>query len=465
MKRVIILGGLLTLLAPAGRAADSFSDWQRAERAAFDAFRGGGTTNRLPTVARTPAPAHAANATQRLPEFRAPPDGERIFFVKRKRLGDAWLGDVYSIAPDGSGLRQETRFSDGLFTTDFPELSADGRHLVFIGNYRAWQSAFYRDAFIADLASGEFWRVTGDERPVPATRTGRLNIQLTGLDAMGAAMTRLSFKGCVDFAKPDAAQGLVCPAGEKIWVKAEKQWGVGALEYVEVGEGQTTTVTLNAGDGGTVGAEYAHLSPDAQTVALSGCLGTIKFQYFSVSLWRPRGGPLLSDNFGGPAKQGGDGGAVFSPDGARIAYAVGRAGQTGLGWVPAVAPSSPPRQLVPPPALLQSAFAVMPAWAPDGQALIFMHGGMDALVPTFNLARVRVADGVIERLTAYPPGTWVGKAAYAPDGQHIVFTLHTPDQRCDLYSMPAAGGEPMALTRDGVSLNPCWGRVRIGKND
>ncbi len=83
-------------------------------------------------------------------------EGERIFFIRKRNVSGLWLGDIYSMKPDGSDVQRITNFSDKFFVTELPQISRDGQSLAFISNYESWKSAFYADAFMIDLQTGKF---------------------------------------------------------------------------------------------------------------------------------------------------------------------------------------------------------------------------------------------------------------------------------------------------------------------
>ena len=68
--------------------------------------------------------------------------------------------------PDGTDVEQFSYFSNQYFVTEMPKLSKDGRMLTFISNFESWKSSFYTDAFVVDLATGIFKRISGFERKI-----------------------------------------------------------------------------------------------------------------------------------------------------------------------------------------------------------------------------------------------------------------------------------------------------------
>ena len=442
------------VVAAAAEAPTSFEQWKQKDQKAYQEFLKG---------AKKEGPAKAAAAAgaawHPLPGKSRVPTGERIFFMKKHKVGDVMMGDIYSMKPDGSDVQPLTSFSSEYYVTDYPQLSRDGRTLLFISNYKAWVSALYEDVFIVDLAGGRFRRVTGDERPLPPTKTGTLQVTMNNPTDANSQMFRISFKGCDRFWTPGQnGPPMLAPAGENIWVKCEKQWGLGDLQTVIVTEGGTEAVTLDASKG-TFEAEFAGPSPDGSLVAVSTVVGDRSSSYWSVSIFRADGTPLIDQNVGGNNKEGGDGGAVFSPDGTKLAYCPGRPAKNNLGMLSTANLTAAPTILVQT-SMMDVNMCAAPAWSPDGRYIIFLYGSTDGVTyANFNIYRVSVQGGTPEPLTSLPSGTWAGKCGYSPDGSRIVFTLCRGGNQNDLYVMPSGGGAAQALTRDGASSNPTWGVV------
>ena len=82
----------------------------------------------------------------------------------------------------------------------------------------------------------------------------------------------------------------------------------------------------------------------------------------------------------------------------------------------------------------------IPFWSPDGQFVAFFAGG--------ELRKLNLASGAIQRICAVPPGYPSG-ADWSPDGT-IAFAASAGGDP-ELFTVPAAGGEPRAFAPGGPS--------------
>lgn len=93
-------------------------------------------------------------------------------------------------------------------------------------------------------------------------------------------------------------------------------------------------------------------------------------------------------------------------------------------------------------------------WSPDGSSLVYQ--GRDASTTEIgNLFIVDVATGQTRRITNLVPASyngWSMHPSFSADGQTIIFRipkgLDTYETRYDLWSVPAAGGEPTLVVPD-----------------
>ena len=401
-------------------------------------------------------------------------NGERIFFVKKKVVSGLVLGDIYSMNPTGGDVQKLTNFSDSYYVTELPEISRDGKKLTFISNYESWKSAFYVDVFIADLGSGIFKRVTGDERPYPATNLTPIKVVVKDPNryAISPSAIRVSFKGCTNFV-PMASDSMVIsvPADEDIWVKAEFAKGKGDIEFIRVQAGAGERIDLTLGDG-TISAESCSPSFNGQDIAVSVNYENPYFPFYKIGIWNESGMPIFTQDVGGHSL-GGDSYPAYSPNGSMIAYAVGEYTLNSLGIISTSDLSSSPTILVEGSRFGIQGFCSQPNWSPDGSAIVFVYTTINGLDIQSNLFKVSVNGGNPTQLTNYSWNEIVSKPSYSPDGSRIAFNhlqnngggifsfvdLINFTYTSNIYYIPSNGGQAVALTSDGASIDPSWGIV------
>jgi Tol biopolymer transport system component len=148
-------------------------------------------------------------------------------------------------------------------------------------------------------------------------------------------------------------------------------------------------------------------------------------------------------------------GPDWSPDGARIALAVGHGGSTSRLAVMA-ADGSGLQHLTRSPR--RDTFEADPAWSPDGTRIAFVRTRIKAH-RVFNLIVSIAPDGSDERkllVEASRALVLFSAPAWSPDGRRIVFTRERVGRnlhlRPSLREIAAAGGTPTLLMRDAQSL-------------
>jgi len=124
---------------------------------------------------------------------------------------------------------------------------------------------------------------------------------------------------------------------------------------------------------------------------------------------------------------------AWSPDGQQIAYVIDG---WGIGSVSPLSPG-PPRRLV--------EGGGHPAFAPSGQWLVYEWGRQ--------VHRARSDGSDARRIEGVPERRFVHQAALpvvSPNGEEIAYFLAENAVAGDFWRIPASGGEPNRITRDGV---------------
>lgn len=232
---------------------------------------------------------------------------------------------------NGPGTAQLTDMASSGFSAEYPFSSRDGRTIGFISNYNSFLSAYYKDAFIADLSSGYFHRITGDQRSTPATPSAYLTLRI--IDdyniVISANQIMASYKGCTNSYTPTYVSPgqytitLNVPGGEDIWVKAVTGDGKGDLKAVRLSHESSETREMHLSDG-TVSARSATLSPDASRLIASVSVDQWSPSGWSVNqsyrIWDISSRTPLGEFSSG---YGGDAFPSYSPNGSLIACCMG----------------------------------------------------------------------------------------------------------------------------------------------
>lgn len=398
--------------------------------------------------------------------------GERIFFTKKHDVIGFKIGDIYSMNPDGSDLQRLTALSDQFYVTELPALSRDGTKLTFISNFESWKSAFYTDVFLADLITGTFKRITGDERPFPPAKTTQVEVVVRDPFnyAISPSAIRISYKGCNNFVTNDSSI-INVPADEDIWIKAEFAKGKGDIEYIRLqqsNEPQRVELFLT---GGTISAESCDLSRDNSYLAVSVNSEDPTFQFYKIGIWGSNGVPFYMQDVGGHSL-GGDIYPTFSPDGSKLAFCTGQHTLNSLGVISTSDYSVSPNILVEGSGFGIQAFCSQPSWSPEGLDIAFVYTTINGLEIQSNLYKVNVSNGSITQLTSYFGNEIVSRPSYSPDGKKIAFThLISPNIifsftdlingtfQSNINILTISDKTITSITSDGNSLDPSWGIV------
>lgn len=396
--------------------------------------------------------------------------GERIFFIRKHDVAGMRLGDIYSMNSFGGDVQQLTNFSNQYFITELPEISRDGRTLTFISNYESWKSAFYLDAFIADLETGIFKRVTGDERPFPPTKFVKVGVSVKDPYSLAASPSaiRVSFKGCENFITGENLE-ISVPADEDIWIKAEVAKSKGDIEFVRLLSGvESTKIDLFLTEG-TISAESSSPYLNGSKLAVSVNSENMERPYYKIGIWKSEGFPQYMQDVGN-LPLGGDTHPAYSPDGSMIAFCTGEHTTNSLAILSTSNLVDTPTILVPGNKFGYQAFCANPSWSPDGSEIVFVYTILNGLEIQSNLYTVSVRGGIPVQLTSYSGNEVVSKPSYSPDGKKIAFTflkstgnsfyltdLINGTYSSDIFVIPSNGGSITVLTNDGYSLDPSWG--------
>ncbi len=431
------------------------------------------------------------------PAINLSPPGERIFFTKPSIVDSMPFNDIWSIKSDGTDPQQLTKFSSIYINVATPEMCANGTHLSFASNLNTGVSAFYYDIFLLEPLTGTLRRVTGDERPWIPPNYATLDVTVIdkGL-AISPSQFRVSAKGTFGFVPAESGGSantykaqLIVPADEKIWVKAEKAKGQGAMDFITVPKGTNGTITLSVQNGGTFSAEAAGPSPDASNLAITTVFSKWDFTnnnedpFWAVDVWSSTTGVKLFEQLGADPHLGGDRDATYSSDGSTIALVVGDYTITSLVTVPASAPHDQ--------TVLAQGFndvlgtvtgilgahvsCVAPCFSRDGTCIVFSYVIMTPNGDLHSKLYTVPTDGSSEAvaISSNPNNTIITSPTFSPDGSLLAFAMLTSknvtfnvtdlasfNYTADIYTMAATGGTYTQITTDGISSDPTWGNVQ-----
>jgi Tol biopolymer transport system component len=186
---------------------------------------------------------------------------------------------------------------------------------------------------------------------------------------------------------------------------------------------------------------FPSISPDGKWLVYVGDSGGHKHIYLqSVSGQTPL-------DISGEASTDDDDQPAFSPDGERIAF---RSSRAGAGLFVMGRTGEAPRRVT------QHGFR--PAWSPDGTRLVFAVENVE-LNPQ-NVAR-KSELWTVEVATETATRLFEGDAvmpAWSPHDRRIAYTRRIgPPLQADIWTIPAAGGEPVPITTDSATdWNPAW---------
>ncbi len=421
-------------------------------------------------------PSSGGGTVQQMKPLSSIPKGERIIFVK-KEIRRIWIvddsidvgtGNIWSMAPDGSGQQQHTDLSKNFFVTNNPKLSYNGKYLTFTSNYKSWLSSCYTDVFKWDQTTNKIIRVSGDEWPPETPATNYVTLKVLSLEKD----VRISAKGCQSFTFTGEEvimdqvnyyrTYIKVPASSYIWIKAEKSETVGGVVFGYMSGTGTNEVVV--ADSYIPKVTMGHSNNDGKVVAITSG---------KLTMWKEDGSLIWEHNVGGHSWGISDA-PVWSHDGTKIALGLGL-----MSYSNAIAILSPPESENAPTPIVGDQSGVWvymePSWSPDDTELIFSAASTSADGNVPNIYRISAAGGNPVQLTNYSGYYCAVNPCYSPDGTKIAFTvmkcrsiifqslldftLSSNIESANIWTMNADGSGLQQLTTDGMSYHPNWGVV------
>jgi dipeptidyl aminopeptidase/acylaminoacyl peptidase len=148
---------------------------------------------------------------------------------------------------------------------------------------------------------------------------------------------------------------------------------------------------------------------------------------------------VLSDTYAGGA-----GGAVWSPNGARMAVSNGESGFPQVGVLDVETGSVTPITYLP-----REHSGV--SWSPDGEWLVYLRNDAGGMSRDVVLSR---ADGTGEPQVLTRGKGMRSSPTFSPDGSVVAFLESTSVRTSDIWTVPAAGGAPRQITNSMGRIDP-----------
>lgn len=213
--------------------------------------------------------------------------------------------------------------------------------------------------------------------------------------------------------------------------------GSAAPAAAPVVAGPAPTRFIQVTDGPGVEA-FPSLTPDGRTVVYASSVGG------DSDIYRLRIGGLNPVNLTAGVAEN-DTMPAVSPDGERIVF---RSGRMGGGLFVMGATGESPRRI--------SEDGFNPSWSPDGKSVVFATEAIGSWASRLTHSLLFVVDvdtGARRKLGEMD----AVQPSWSPNGERIAYWTTVGGGQRDLFTIPAAGGEPVAVTNDApTDWNPVW---------
>ena len=370
-------------------------------------------------------------------------DGARVLFRSLRDAGGGTDTRLYTVARTG-GLPEPLPMP----SSGAGDFSPDGGRVVYsplFRDFRHWkryQGGWAQDLYVFDLASREVKGIAhsvrterdpmwiGDTIYLVSDRDDYLN--LYAADPATGAVEQLTHYTGIDVRWPstDHVNRIVYELG-------------GQLHIYDVAKGSDQAIVVTVPDDGlwkrprrisvADKIEDFDLAPHAERGVF-----VARGEVFSVPISK---GPVRNLTHSSGAH---DRSAVWSPDGATIAFISDASGEDEI-WLVDQAGASPARRLT----SGHSARLSAPVWSPDNARIAFSDKDGKLFVATVADGRdVQVADHIWGAIADY---------AWSPDGGHLAFSMGNPAQVSQLHIWSVADAKLRTVTSEYFEAStPAW---------
>ncbi len=376
-------------------------------------------------------------------------DGSRLLFSSAR---DGTYPDLYTITVTDGGLKKLTKDRS---PSRYASFSSDGKEVAYVRGGQSWWRPKYRgsnnsEIYTVDTATGSTKRVTNDDGfqswPVYAkgdrellyvaqasgvsnlfsqARVGGSTKQLTHHTADAVRFPSLSRDGST----------LAYEQGQNLWVlRRSGDAGPHAVEIVAPSDQRVNPVEPITQ---RTNASGLSLSIDGQTLAFAA-----------------RGEIWTLPQAGGDARRitksaGQESNAVFSMDGAKMAYTTSRSGNLDIMAVDL-------KTLVETPLTSDRADENGARFSPDGRFIAYIRsGGEQPGLYVMPLGTAPTPSSAVDVAL----GAAIAQFDWSPDGRWIVYAKRDKTSTTDLWIVPTVGGNSVNITRyPGRNSSPQWSR-------